>query len=58
MSVDVFDSFARDFVNFLEYISLPEYLESYRVAIWVIVFLVMFLILAYLLKNKFWQDVR
>ncbi len=58
MSADEFDGFVRDTVNFLEYTGSPEQLDSRRVGIWVIAFLLVFLILAYLLKNEYWKDVR
>jgi len=58
MSADEFDGFVRDTVNFLEYTGSPEQLDSRRVGVWVIVFLLVFLILAYLLKNEYWKDVR
>ena len=58
MSADEFDGFVRDIVNFLEYTGSPEQLDSRRVGIWVIAFLLVFLILAYLLKNEYWKDVE
>jgi ubiquinol-cytochrome c reductase cytochrome c1 subunit len=58
MSADEFDGFVRDTVNFLEYTGSPEQLDSRRIGVWVIVFLLVFLILAYLLKNEYWKDVR
>ena len=58
MSADEFDGFVRDIVNFLEYTGSPEQLDSRRVGIWVIAFLLVFLILAYLLKNEYWKDVK
>ncbi len=58
MSADEFDDFVRDIVNFLAYTGSPEQLDSRRVGIWVIAFLLVFLILAYLLKNEYWKDVK
>ena len=58
MSADEFDGFVRDTVNFLEYTGSPEQLDSRRVGTWVIAFLLVFLVLAYLLKNEYWKDVK
>jgi ubiquinol-cytochrome c reductase cytochrome c1 subunit len=58
MSADEFDGFVRDIVNFLEYTGSPEQLDSRRVGTWVIAFLLVFLLLAYLLKNEYWKDVK
>ena len=48
----------RDLVNFLEYIGEPAKLVRYKVGVWVIAYLLVFLIVAYLLKREYWKDVR
>lgn len=57
MSADEFDSFVRDTVNFLEFISEP--VRSTRVSLggWVLGFLTFFLVVAWLLKKEIWKDV-
>ena len=53
-----YDEFVRDTVNFLEYIGEPTKQKRQSLGILVIVFLVVFLVLAYLLKREVWRDVR
>jgi ubiquinol-cytochrome c reductase cytochrome c1 subunit len=53
-----FDHVARDIVNFLDYISEPMQLERQALGIRVIGFLLLFLVLAYLLKREIWSDVK
>ncbi len=58
MSPEAFDQFVRDLVNFLDWAGTPEQLERQRLGIWVILFLFVFLIFAYLLKVDVWKDVK
>ena len=53
-----FDEFARDTVNFLQYVSDPAQLERQSLGIWVVLFLLMFTGIAYMLKTEYWKDVR
>ena len=53
-----FDEFARDTVNFLDYVSDPSQLERQGLGIWVVLFLLMFTGIAYMLKTEYWKDVR
>jgi ubiquinol-cytochrome c reductase cytochrome c1 subunit len=53
-----FDEFARDTVNFLQYVSDPTQLERQGLGIWVVLFLLMFTGIAYMLKTEYWKDVR
>jgi ubiquinol-cytochrome c reductase cytochrome c1 subunit len=53
-----FDEFARDTVNFLQYVSDPSQLERQSLGIWVVLFLLMFTGIAYMLKAEYWKDVR
>lgn len=53
-----FDRFVRDLVNFLVYVGEPMQLERQRLGIWVLAFLLVFGILAYLLKQEIWKDVK
>ncbi len=48
----------RDLVNFLAYVSEPVRAERERLGIKVMLFLGVFLILAYLLKKEYWRDVH
>ncbi len=57
MSPGEFDSFVRDTVNFLEYISEPVRSTRRTLGVWVLIFLSIFLIVASLLKKQIWKDV-
>ena len=52
-----FDLFVNDLVNFLVYVGEPVKLERERIGKYVIIFLLMFTIIAYLLKKEYWKDV-
>jgi ubiquinol-cytochrome c reductase cytochrome c1 subunit len=58
MTPDQYDEFARDTVNFLQYVGDPTQLEREGLGIWVVLFLLMFTGVAYLLKKEYWKDVR
>ncbi len=53
-----FDLFVNDLVNFLVYVGEPVQLERQRLGKYVILFLLVFLVIAYLLKKEYWQDVH
>lgn len=53
-----YDQFVRDIVNFLDWAGTPEQLERRTLGIWVLIFLFVFLIFAYLLKVEIWKDVK
>ena len=53
-----YDEFVRDTVNFLAYIGEPVKQKRESLGVLVIAFLVVFGILAYLLKQEIWKDVR
>lgn len=58
LSPEEYDQFVRDLVNFLDWAGTPEQLDRKRIGIWVIIFLFMFLIFAYLLKVEIWKDIK
>jgi ubiquinol-cytochrome c reductase cytochrome c1 subunit len=58
MSTEEYDQFVLDLVNFLDWAGTPEQLERQALGIWVILFLLVFLIFAYLLKVEIWKDVK
>ena len=57
MSAEEFDEFARDTVNFLEYISEPIRGTRRVLGVWVLMFLTVFWIIASMLKKQIWKDV-
>lgn len=52
-----YDQVARDLTNFLDYIGEPMQRERQALGIRVIAFLLVFLLIAYLLKKEIWKDV-
>ncbi|MBU1192607.1 MAG: cytochrome c1 [Gammaproteobacteria bacterium] len=53
-----FDKDVRDLVAFLAYVSEPVQLERKALGVKVILFLLVFLVVAYLLKKEFWKDIH
>ena len=58
MTPPEYDQVARDLATFLAYISEPMKLERQRMGVWVILFLVVFTVLAYLMKKEWWKDIH
>jgi ubiquinol-cytochrome c reductase cytochrome c1 subunit len=58
LSPEEYDQFVKDLVNFLDWAGTPEQLERQRLGIWVIIFLIVFLLFAWLLKVEIWKDVK
>ncbi len=57
LSPKEFDQFVNDLVNFLVYVGEPSQLERQHMGKYVLFFLFMFLVIAYLLKKEYWKDV-
>ena len=53
-----YEGTARDLVTFLEYLGEPAKLKRKNVGVWVLLFLALFAMLAYLLKAEYWRDVH
>jgi ubiquinol-cytochrome c reductase cytochrome c1 subunit len=58
MTAAQYDSAMRDLTNFMVYLGEPAKLVRYRLGIYVLVFLSIFLVVAYLLKKEYWKDVH
>ena len=58
LSEGEFDIFVNDLVNFLVYVGEPVQLERQRLGKYVLFFILMFLVLAYLLNKEYWKDVH
>ena len=58
MSTEEFDEFVRDTVNFLAYIAEPIRSERRVIGTWVMIYLIVFLIIAIMLKKQIWKDVK
>ena len=53
-----FDRTVRDLVNFLDYLGEPAKHERRALGTKVILFLLLFLVLAYMLKRDYWKDIH
>jgi ubiquinol-cytochrome c reductase cytochrome c1 subunit len=58
MTPEQYDGAMRDLTNFMVYLGEPAKLVRYRLGIVVLVFLAIFLVIAYLLKKEYWKDVH
>lgn len=58
LDADDYDDFVRDTVNFLAYIAEPIRADRRKLGTWVIMYLLVFLIIAYMLKKQIWKDVH
>lgn len=58
LSEDEFEQVVRDITNFLEYIGEPIQLERRALGVRVIAFLLIFLVIAYMLKGEIWRGVQ
>ncbi len=58
MSKSEYDQVVHDLVNFLAYIGEPSKLQRMALAKWVLLYLVLFLLIAYPLKKAFWKDIH
>lgn len=57
LTPEEFDGFVRDTVNFLDYASDPSQVERQSIGIWVVLFLLVFTLIAWALKKEYWKDV-
>lgn len=53
-----FDRTVTELVNFLVYVGEPIQLERQRMGKYVLLFLIMFGVIAYLLKKEYWKDIH
>ena len=53
-----FQQATRDITSFLQYAAEPAALQRQHYGIWVLLFLLVFTVLAYLLKKEYWKDVH
>ena len=53
-----YDRAVRDLVNFLTYLGEPVQLERKALGVKVLLFLLVFFVVAYLLKKEYWKDVH
>ena len=53
-----YDELIYDLVNFLEYVGEPSKAKSHKLGLYVLLFLMLFFVFAYLLKREYWKDVH
>ena len=53
-----YDRTVRDLVNYLVYMGEPIKLKRTKIGVWVIFYLFIFLIIAYMLKKEYWKDIH
>ncbi len=58
LNKEEFDAATRDLTNFLVYVGEPAQMVRYKLGVYVLVFLAIFLVFAYLLKKEYWKDVH
>lgn len=58
LSAKEFDKLVNDLVNFLVYVGEPVQLERERMGKYVLLFILMFTVVAYLLKKEYWKDIH
>ena len=58
MSRQQFDQFVTELVNFLVYVGEPIQLERQRLGKYVLFYLLMFGVIAYLLKKEYWKNIH
>ena len=58
MSPTEYDRAMRDLVNFMVYLGEPARMDRAAVGGWVLLFLVVLLVVAYLMKREYWKDVH
>lgn len=58
LAPEEYDEFVRDTVNFLAYIAEPIRAERRTLGTWVIIYLLVFLVIARMLKKQIWKDVK
>jgi ubiquinol-cytochrome c reductase cytochrome c1 subunit len=58
LDADAYDEAVRDIVNFLDYIGEPIKRQRQQLGIRVIGFLLVFLLIAFMLKKEIWKDVE
>lgn len=58
LTKEQFDARVRDLVNFLVLMGEPKQRERERLGVWVLLFLGVFLVFAWILKREYWKDIH
>ncbi len=57
-SPEKYDQTIKDLVNYLVYMSEPIQLERKKIGVWVMLYFILFAVVAYMLKKEYWRDVH
>jgi ubiquinol-cytochrome c reductase cytochrome b subunit len=58
LSPEEFDSAVYDLVNFLAYVGEPAALSRQRIGVYVLMFIALFFVFAWLLNREYWKDIH
>ncbi len=58
LSIEEFDGVARDLTAFLSYVGEPAQIKRRSMGKWVLLFIGIFFVLAYMLKKEYWKDIH
>jgi ubiquinol-cytochrome c reductase cytochrome c1 subunit len=58
LSEEEFDKFTQELVGFLVYVGEPSKLERITMGKYVLLFILLFIFVAYLLKKEYWKDIH
>ena len=58
LNEDEFDASVRDLTNFMVYLAEPARMVRYKLGVYVLIFLSIFFVFAYLLKKEYFKDVH
>ncbi len=58
LSAAEYDQVARDLTAFLSYVGEPVQMKRKSMGVWVLLFIAVFFVLAYLLKKEYWKDIH
>jgi ubiquinol-cytochrome c reductase cytochrome c1 subunit len=58
LSAEEYDQVVRDLTAFMSYIGEPVQLKRQQMGKWVLLFIAVFFVLAYLLKKEYWKDIH
>lgn len=58
LNKEEYDAYVADLVNFMVYMGEPVQMERKSLGVWVLLFLFVFTVIAYLLKKEYWKDIH
>jgi ubiquinol-cytochrome c reductase cytochrome c1 subunit len=58
MTPEQYDSLVGDLVNYMTYMAEPAQLQRAKYGPWVLLFIFIFTVLAYLMKKEYWKDIH